>query len=313
MRNILLATDGSGHALKGAQYVAELYKGTSDVDVTVLSISPAVPPIYREGIRDAAIRKQFAAWKKKREEEARGYIDGATKVLFKGGFKKSHVKGRYEQQVVGAARDIIRVVDAGLFDACVVGKKGMGWIGSLFLGSITDKLIEISEDHPLWLVEGKKGKARRILAAMDETGRAVDLARYMGSMLKGLEDVEILFYHYCAPFTEDLSPEERRKLKKLEERAVEREKEEMSHYFEEAKKVLVDLGFDEKSVGYEFQYDKSARPKKVTQAILARLKKGNYGTLVIGRKGATQAREFRLGSVAMRIIAEAKDCVVWVI
>lgn len=313
MRNILLATDGSEHALKGAQYVAEVYKGAPDVEVTVLTISPAIPPIYREEAHDPMIRKQFATWKKKREEQGKENLGAATKILVKGGLKKSRVRGKHEHQLVGVARDIVREADAGQFDACVVGKKGMGWFGSTFLGSITDKLLEISEDHPVWLVEGKKWNTRKVLIAMDETSHTLELAHYVGTMLEGLEGVEILFYHYCAPFTEDLSPDERKRLKDAEERAIEREKEEMSHYFEEAKQLLLELGFDEERVLYEFQYEKSAKPKKVTQAILEKIKKGGFGTLVIGRKGATHAREFRLGSVAMRIVADSKDCAVWVV
>jgi len=102
-------------------------------------------------------------------------------------------------------------------------------------------------------------------------------------------------------------------MKALEKRTMEREKEEMSHYFEDAKKVLPDLGLSEKWVTFKFQYDPSGKPKKVTQAILEKLKKGGYGTLVIGRKGATHAREFRLGSVAMRTVGEARDCAIWVV
>jgi nucleotide-binding universal stress UspA family protein len=313
MRRILLAIDGSDHALRGAQYVADLYKGATDLEVTVLTISPTVPPIYREEADDPMIQEQFTAWKKKREEESEAYTDGAKKALLKGGLQKSRVHAKYVQQLVGVARDIVREIDAGRFDACVVGKKGLGWFGNMFLGSITDKLLQISEDHPLWLVEGKKRKSRKVLVAMDETSQTVNLARYVGTMLKGLEGVSVLFYHYCAPFTEDISPEERKKMKELEKRAIERERQEMSHYFEDAKRVLLDLGFSEKSVTYEFQYDQSGRPKKVTQAILDKLKKGGYGTLVIGRKGSTHAREFRLGSVAMRTVGEARDCAIWVV
>jgi nucleotide-binding universal stress UspA family protein len=313
MRSVLLATDGSDHALRGAQYLADLYKGATDVHITVLTISPTVPPIYREEADDPMMREQFAAWKKKRKEEAEAYTDAARKVLLKGGLKEKQVHAKYVQQLVGVARDIIREIDAGRFDACVVGKKGLGWFGNMFLGSITDKLLQISEDHPLWLVEGKKRKSRKLLIAMDETSHTVNLARYVGAMLKGLEGVSVHFYHYCAPFTEDISSEERKKMKELEKRAIEREQREMSHYFEDARKLLLDLDFAEKSVTYEFQYDQSGKPKKVTQAILDKLKKGGYGTLVIGRKGSTHAREFRLGSVAMRTVGEARDCTIWVV
>jgi len=48
MKKILLATDGSNYALKSAAYLADLYKGTSDLEVTVLNILPSIPPLYRE-------------------------------------------------------------------------------------------------------------------------------------------------------------------------------------------------------------------------------------------------------------------------
>lgn len=313
MRRILLSTDGSQHSLRSARYVAELYKDVSDFHITILSISPTIPPIYREEGHVPAIRRQFMDWKKRREEEARDYTDAAAKILLMRGFKKSHIKIRYSQQTVGVARDIIRAVDAGKYDACVVGKKGMGWFDSVFLGSITGKLLEISEDHPVWLVEGKVRGARKVLIAMDETMHAVDLARYAGTMLKGVDGVVFDFYHYCTPFTEGLSPQERKKLKELESLALKREKEEMTHFFDYAKKALLDMGVADKSIRYDFQVDQSAHPKKVTEAILTHLKKGGYGTLLIGRKGATHAREFRIGSIAMRTIAGAKDCAVWVV
>lgn len=313
MRRILLATDGSQNALNSAYYLSDLYEGASDVHVTVLTVSSAIPPLYREEAHDPAIMKQFSAWQKRREKEAKAHIGEAVKVLQRGGLKRNRITAIYRQQAIGVARDIIHEAIAGEFDACVVGKKGMGWLASTLFGSITGKLLEVSADLPVWLVEGEKGNSRKVLIAMDETQNTVDLARYAGTMLQGVEGVEILFYHFCCPFSEDLTAEERERLKELEKRVIEREKEEVIHYFEDGKKALLDLGFADKSVKFEFRHHKSARPKRVSQGILERTRKGDFGTLVIGRKGATQAQEFRLGSVAMRIAAEAANCAVWVV
>ncbi len=70
MKRILLATDGSEYALRSSAYLADLYKGTSDVEITVLHISPPVTPIYREERHDPQIRKVYATWQKKKEKEA---------------------------------------------------------------------------------------------------------------------------------------------------------------------------------------------------------------------------------------------------
>jgi len=313
MKKILLATDGSRNALGAAHYVANLYKTASDLEITVLNISPFIPPLYRELGHDPAVHRQFMAWKKKREDEAKAYLEESTKVLLEAGLKKSHVKAKYAHQVVGVARDIIREVDAEPFDACVVGKKGMGWFDSIFLGSITSKLLEISENHPLWLVDGKGSKSRRVLIAVDETPQAVELARHAGRMLQGLHPIHILFYHYCAPFTETLPSEERKRMKDTEKEVVERERARMAQIIEEAKEAILDEGLRPRSLNYQFQYDPSARSKKISRAILSKLQEGDYGTMLLGRKGTTRAREFRIGSVALRTITEAQRCAVWVI
>jgi nucleotide-binding universal stress UspA family protein len=214
---------------------------------------------------------------------------------------------------VGVARDILREADAGHYDACVIGKKGMGWFDEMFLGSITSKLLEISENHPVWLVSGNKGDSRNVLVAMDHTVHTVRLARYVGEMLQGLEGVQIRFYHYCAPFTEDLTAEERKRMKEIERRMVASEKNQMLHFFDEAQKILADLGFNRNAVEYGFSQGTSASPRTVAQRIFDEVREGKYGTLVIGRKGATGAREFRLGSVAWRIATDAENCAVWVV
>jgi nucleotide-binding universal stress UspA family protein len=189
----------------------------------------------------------------------------------------------------------------------------MGWFDDLFLGSITSKLLEISENHPIWLVSNKRWSGRSVLIAMDHTTQILELARYVGQMLRGLEDVKIRFYHYFAPLIENLTTEERKKMKEFEKRVAEKERDQMFHFFGEAQRVLEDLGFSKKGVEYEVFRGESASPRKVSQRILKEVQEGKHGTLVIGRKGVTGAREFRLGSVAWRIATEAENCAVWVV
>jgi len=313
MKRILLAVDGSNFALSSAAYLADLYEGASDLEVTVLNILPSVPPLYLEERHDPLIQKDYAVWKKEIVEEGKKHTEEAVKVLQRGGFKKSHIQAKYAPQSVGVARDIIREADAGYYDACAMGKKGMGWFDDIFLGSITSKMLEISENHPVWLVSGNEWKSRNVLVAMDHTPKAVQLARYVGEMLRGIEGVKICFYYCCAPFAENLTLEEREKTEEIEKRVAENERDQMDHLFAEAQKVLEDLGFDRNAVEYEFDQGKSTSTGKVSQRILKKVQEGKHGTLVIGRKGAASAREFRLGSVALRISTESQNCAVWVV
>jgi nucleotide-binding universal stress UspA family protein len=313
MKRILLATDGSNFSLSAAAYLADLYKGSSDLDFTVLNILPAAPSLYREEQHDPLIRKDYAEWKKKKTEEGQRYTEEAIKVLRNGDFEESQLQVKHPEQIVGVARDILREAAAGSHDACVIGKKGMGWIDDVLLGSITSKLLEISENHPVWLVSGNEWKSRKVLLAMDHTPSAVQLARYVGEMLRGLEAVQITLYHYCPPFDEYFAQEEEGKMTKIERRMVERDEKEINSLFDEALNAFEDLGYNEKALTTRFEYGKSSSTRKISPAIIKELLEGDYGTLVLGRKGFTQATEFRLGSVVLRTIRKVDNRAVWIV
>jgi hypothetical protein len=46
MRRILVTTDGSNNALKSALYVSDLYGATADLEVTLFTVYPTIPPLY---------------------------------------------------------------------------------------------------------------------------------------------------------------------------------------------------------------------------------------------------------------------------
>jgi nucleotide-binding universal stress UspA family protein len=311
MHRILLTTDGSGHSLKGARYLASLYRGAENLEVNVLTVSPRIPPLFlEEASHDPKVMRQFESWKRRKEEEAQKCLEEAKVTLQQGGLKKNPIQTKYKQLRVGVAQDIIREADAEKYNGIVIGKKGMGWLDEMLLGSITNKLLEISEDHPLWVVDGKDWNPRKILIAMDETEHAVEVAGYAGRMLQGLPGVEILLYHFCLPY---IDPPVNHEEEEIAKRYIERRRDRMTHFFAEAQKVLRTFGFQQNAVQTRFYCQTPPGDKKISQAILAEVREGNFGTLVIGRKGSTRAREFKLGSVSLRTVTEAENCAVWVV
>ncbi|NWF55428.1 MAG: universal stress protein [Syntrophaceae bacterium] len=313
MRKLLLTTDGSESSLRAAAYLAGLYKDTADAEVTVLHISPSIPPIYTEEIHDSAIRKKFETWKTKKEEEGQRYLAEVARVLKENGFPAERVQTRYSIQMVGVARDIIREADSGRYDAVLMGKKGMGWLEEHFLGTISNKLLEIAEGRPLWIVEGKDLNPKKVLIALDADEAALEVTRFAGRMLQGLKGVEILLFHFCGPYCEILDPPKSDEAREVFEYLVNRERGKVSAIFAQAQKILSDAGFGDSTVEVRFEADTSLTQKKASRQILAAAAQGNFGTVILGRKGITRAREFRLGSICLRTVAEAENCAVWVV
>jgi nucleotide-binding universal stress UspA family protein len=313
MRKFLLTTDGSDRSLRSAAYLAGLYRDTADLEVIIFHVFPAIPPIYTEEIHDPAVRKKFEAWKIRKEEEARGYLAKAVRVLKEGGVPEGHMKTRFSAQVVGVARDIIREADGGRYDAVLMGKKGMGWLEEHFLGTISNKLLELAEGRPLWVVEGKDLNPKKVMIALDADEAALEVARFAGKMLQGLKGVEILLFHFCGPYCEIPGAQDSDDSREVREYFVTRERGKISQIFAQAKKILSDSGLGDPPIQTRFEADTSLTEKKASKQILAAAAQGKFRTLILGRKGITRAREFRLGSVCLRTVVEAENCAVWVV
>ena len=256
MRRILIATDGSEDALRSVEYVANLYGAASDVQVTLLHIYPGAPSIYQEEQHDPLIRKDFMTWKGRREEEAKRYIDEASEVLQGAGLTLEQIIGKYHPKAVGVARDIVWEADKGGYDSIVIGKKGLSKIEELLLGSITNKLLDLSVNHPIWVVDGNIN-SKKFLIAVDETQQAIRLGRHAGRMLKGLKGIGILLYHCCAPFSEVVLEEDMEEFKVVGKKYVELKRKRITQLFDQVVEVLVDSGIDKRAIETRFHFDPS--------------------------------------------------------
>lgn len=78
---------------------------------------------------------------------------------------------------------------------------------------------------------------------------------------------------------------------------------------EECRTILKDVGILEENI-------KGKAINKeigIARDIIAEVKRGNYDTVVIGRRGLSGAAAFVLGSVSTKIVQNIRDCTVWVV
>lgn len=116
MKKILLPTDGSERALQAAEFVTQLMERNPDLEVTIL----AVEDNQVEG--EAVIKK--------------------TKAVFEQ--KGLRVKTIINQGKEEVADIIVYYANNGPYDHIVMGRRGLGFIKSLFMGSVSNKVVKKS-------------------------------------------------------------------------------------------------------------------------------------------------------------------------
>jgi len=131
---------------------------------------------------------------------------------------------------------------------------------------------------------------KKILIALDGSESAAMGAVYAGEMLTGRTDVEITLLHVRTD--ESLQSEQ-----------------EVAKIMDICRGALLKAGIRPEAIAMQ------VRPKKngVARDILEEIEAGAYGTVVVGRRGLSRARQVLFGSVSNKIVHNTRDCTVWVV
>ncbi|KPJ63640.1 MAG: hypothetical protein AMJ45_07180 [Syntrophobacter sp. DG_60] len=150
--------------------------------------------------------------------------------------------------------------------------------------------------------------SERILVALDRSENALKAVEYIARTMSKLEDIQITLFDVIPrlpkfefergphlPFLKDI----------ITELTVVRSqrKTDMDHVFEMAKKKLIEAGVSEERIKIKCVEEK----KGIAKDIVGEAIKGNYGTVILGRRGTSKTRDFYFGSVTNKVTSMLQD------
>jgi len=137
---VLLPVDGSENSLRAAEFLAQWMQRESAIETTII----AVANIGREYLEMLGMEDRYEEILNK---ELQPILEKAKKVFEARGLRVETIIGDGEP-----AEIIAKVVKEGDFDHVVMGRRGMGGIKVLLLGSVTQKVLQLV-DCPVTLIK----------------------------------------------------------------------------------------------------------------------------------------------------------------
>jgi nucleotide-binding universal stress UspA family protein len=123
---ILVAVDGSAHALRAAKMAARIARSTGSSMTAVMVVEPPRAPLeYLEELR-VEIRKMAEKTLRRVQEQAR-----RDRVAVKAKVVEGHVPS-----------EILKMAERGRFDLLVIGSRGLSGMGRLLLGSVSGAVVQ---------------------------------------------------------------------------------------------------------------------------------------------------------------------------
>lgn len=300
--HLLVCYDGTPASSKIISYLKELFSSVS-VEITLLKIIPhpsasqsietdLYKKLQKEAILEEKAKEVFLQAERELKEISERLKEALpakfyTRVLFKYG---------------DIAEGIISFSKENLFDAILVGRRGLSKIATYILGGVTHKLI-IASPVPLWLIRGDNWN-KKIFVSLDLSEIGLRLTDYVSFIFANHKDVEITFFHIFYPFSD---------LKYFEgnvEELIELTKnEEYKEFFINIKNRILENGLSTEKIKFKLKRGFLGPAGEIIREV----KKGNYTTVVVGRRGRKGFEEFFLGSVSQKIISYFDDRTIWVV
>ena len=307
-KKLLVAVDRSRDSENAVKYAADIHNTLKNMTFTLYHAQSAISQyVLDEAKGSPKARAELDKLLKKNDHAAMQLLEELKQKMTSLGVAEEAIQTSTRPRSLGVAKDILEYAEKGRFDAIVLGRRGVSGLQAVFSGSVSGNIVDNSEVVPVWIVD-EKPVSNRILVAIDGSESSLRAVDHLSFIIGGNPDVRITFFHVtprlkdvCEVDFDDVESET------IEDIIRKGDKVCIDRFYAHALKILKDAGVQEDQITVE----SAEGVLRVGKAILDTYKKGEFGALVIGRRG--MGKKFFTGSVSRQIINQFSQGALWVV
>jgi nucleotide-binding universal stress UspA family protein len=302
---LLLPVDGSDQSMENIRYVSKVVNLT-EAEVVLLSVIDKAPEIFWETGKDTKVddhHKYMSSWNEYKEGKMRECMGDACKILEAAGLPGSAITCNTVKRNEGVARDILNECKFG-YNAVVIGRRGLGRMDESMLGSIAAKVFINACDSPVCLLGGAPTPGK-IMIGVDQSLSTIRSVNFVARMLKP-EDSTVAIVHVARLPQEEggAMPDDQGVQEIIQECEIA-----LKPVFENAVRTLTAAGFAPGRITTRVIKGAGSRAVNLYNEAV----KGQFGTLVVGRRGIKDVQEFTMGRIPYKLGQIARNIALWLV
>lgn len=306
-KKILVAVDGSIYSRKAIEYVVKMESLIKDLNYTLMNIHPKISEFLVEDSRiDGKARSILKEVTARNHENSIRILNNTKSLMTKLGVDEKQIETVSRPVVKGTAKAIIDYGRKGLYDAIVMGRRGISRLAEVFMGSVTNSVLEHTSVTPVWAVGGEV-KSLKIMIAADGSESSLRAVDHVIFMLGENPDIRITLLHVMPRLRDYCEIRFEEKEDMLEEVINQSDKQCIDDFYAHAQKKVKEAGLKKSQIDIK----QVVSTLNIGKSIVNEVKKGNFGTVVIGRRGTEDS--FFLGSVSRFVLASITSRAVWLV
>jgi len=255
-KHLLVACGDAYHTSQSLRFTYQFFTRREDLRLTLFYVAPRQAD-WRFDPDTLEAHPEVAACIE-HDKAVRGVpiMDQARDWLLSMGFPADRVRVKISQGRLGTVKEIVKECEEGLYDAAVLGRRGLSWFEEMVSDSISHRILWESLTFPIWICRNPERGRKNVLVCVDGSEQCLRAADHVGYMLREEPEHSVTLLHVC----EDAC-------------CVDAEK-----FFTEALVQLTDNGVADERI--HFKVLTSRNPAKT---ILAEAEKEKFAAVAIGR------------------------------
>jgi nucleotide-binding universal stress UspA family protein len=307
-KKFLIAVDDSIYSKNAIKYACNIFASLKEAHFTLFHVQPMISEyLLDEAKNDLAAEAELKRMINKNTEAGKNLLQKYKEEMIRLGVADQHIDSITLPRTLGLAKDILKYSAGDTYDAIIIGRRGLSGLQEVIMGSVSANVVEHSKSTPVWLIDGEVD-SQQIIFAVDGSENSLKALDHLTFVMGDNPEARILFFH-VQPKISDYCPIdfEVTDTDQLEDMIAQGDKKCIDQFFAHAHKKLKDAGFDDNQIEVKVS-DALLNPGK---AIIEEAKKGDYGTIVIGRRGINKT--FFTGSVSRYVINQISDKALWIV
>lgn len=305
-KKLLAAIDGSAYSSNSLDYLIRLFSSDKDIAVHLFSVVSAASGDQNWMFEVDPMRQHSPATERKKITAER-YLRDAKTRLVRNGFAEDRVTFSTAVTSAQIATSIHQEAGRGLYDALVIGRRGIGKVGEMLLGSVSAHLVDKNHEVPLWIVDGEI-TSNRFLLAVHCMPKSLMAADHLGYIIQDNPDAEVLLYHSKILFRREPNVPTEEYHRQWGKDWCDQYLDPENYLFFAHAQILKDNGVRKECIRQlPMKTELDASRDLIKQA-----KNHNCGTIVVGRRPRGSEKGI-FGGVSDRTLGQAQNLALWIV
>lgn len=307
-RKILVAVDCSPHTVNMVNYLAALFAPMPGVSFELVTL-------VKSGLNELTAKWQGPAGSTEHlPAAARAACDQAESCLGKTAARMERAgisPGRISTRVLPCtgetAAGLAAWAEKGMYDAVAVGRRGLGRLEEIMLGSVSAGLLDRCHRVPVWVIDGEAAPGRFLLP-VDGGVHSLLAADHLGHVIAGHPEAEVTLFHSSAMFAAEADSDPAEFLRLFGRGWCEEHLSRPDSLFHGPRQILVEHGIPRERIKWLHTF----RGFEPSRQIIRQALMDGFGTIVMGRRGREISKGIFKG-VSDRVLYMAEKTAVWVV